>query len=132
MAEEFKRGPEESPEVRPVRKRNRKAERKARKAQKMKEARKNMRRGGRLAAFLAAALLLIALGWRLRELRGQVEAARQERDQYQVQVEELERQNAALSADLEEGVTSEKMEEIARSELGMVLPGEYVFYNTDS
>ena len=93
---------------------------------------KKIRRGGSVAAFLAALLLLIALGLRLRELNAQVEQARQERDQYQVRVDELQRQNAALSADLEEGVTSEKMQEIARGELGMVLPGEYVFYNTDS
>ena len=63
-------------------------------------------------------------------LRVQVETARQERDRYQEQVEELQRENDTLSADIEEGVTQEKMEEIARDELGMVLPDEYVFYNT--
>ena len=91
---------------------------------------KNMRRRGSIAAFLMALLLLSALGWRLRELQSQVEQARLERDAYQNRVEELRQENATLSADLEEGVTAEKMEEIARSELGMVLPGEYVFYNT--
>ena len=33
----------------------------------------------------------------------------------------------ALRADIEEGCTPEKMQEIARRELGWVLPGEYVF-----
>ena len=75
-------------------------------------------------------LFLMALGWRVYGLRVQVETARQERDRYQEQVEELQRENDTLSADIEEGVTQEKMEEIARDELGMVLPDEYVFYNT--
>ena len=42
----------------------------------------------------------------------------------------MEEKNASLSADIEEGVTDEKIEDIARNDLGMVLPGEYVFYNT--
>ena len=45
-------------------------------------------------------------------LAGQVEAKRQE--------------NSALAADIAAGGTQEKMEEIARNELGMVFPGEYV------
>ena len=32
-----------------------------------------------------------------------------------------------LAADIAEGATQEKMQEIARRELGWVLPGEYVF-----
>ena len=36
-------------------------------------------------------------------------------------------ENDALRADIEEGCTPEKMQEIARRELGWVLPGEYVF-----
>ena len=40
---------------------------------------------------------------------------------------ERERENAAMKADLEEGPTEEKLLEIARDELGLVKPGEYVF-----
>ena len=69
------------------------------------------------------------MGWRLRGLYRQVEDARVERDSYQARVDALEKENAALMADIEEGVTQEKMEQIARSELGMVLPDEYIFYN---
>lgn len=89
---------------------------------------KNDRRREILGILLALAFLLV-LGLRLRGLRAQVESARLERDQYQEQVDQLRRENAALEADIAEGVTQEKMEEIARNELGMVLPDEYVFYN---
>ena len=36
-------------------------------------------------------------------------------------------ENAALEADIAAGPTDEKLEEIARDELGLVKPGEYVF-----
>ena len=75
-------------------------------------------------------VILAAMGWRLNGLRAQLETARFERDRYQDQVDVMERKNASLSADIEEGVTEEKIEDIARNDLGMVLPGEYVFYNT--
>ena len=75
-------------------------------------------------------VILAAMGWRLNGLRAQLETARFERDRYQDQVDAMERKNASLSADIEEGVTEEKIEDIARNDLGMVLPGEYVFYNT--
>ena len=75
-------------------------------------------------------VILAAMGWRLNGLRAQLETARFERDRYQEQVDAMEEKNASLSADIEEGVTEEKIEDIARNDLGMVLPGEYVFYNT--
>lgn len=75
-------------------------------------------------------VILAAMGWRLNGLRAQLETARFERDRYQDQVDAMEQKNASLSADIEEGVTDEKIEDIARNDLGMVLPGEYVFYNT--
>lgn len=75
-------------------------------------------------------VILAAMGWRLNGLRAQLETARFERDRYQDQVDAMEQKNASLSADIEEGVTEEKIEDIARNDLGMVLPGEYVFYNT--
>ena len=82
-------------------------------------------------AVIALALAVLAvMGWRLNELHTQLETARFERDRYQAQVKEMEKKNAALSAEIEEGVTDEKVEEIARNEYNMVLPGEYVFYNT--
>ena len=77
-------------------------------------------------------VLLAAIGWRLYTLREQVELAQAEKDRYARQVSELQRENEALTADIAEGATPEKMEEIARNELGLVRPDEYVFYDTSN
>ena len=61
-----------------------------------------------------------------------VESARAQRDSYADQVAELQQENDALKEDIAEGVTPEKIEEIARDELGYVTPGEYVFYDTSN
>ena len=73
---------------------------------------------------LVILVLLAAIGWQLYGLRSQV---RREREQYAALVAEKQRENAALEADITEGPTDEKLEEIARDELGLVKPGEYVF-----
>ena len=64
---------------------------------------------------LVILVLLAAIGWQLYGLRSQVRRAQEQRE------------NAALEADITEGPTDEKLEEIARDELGLVKPGEYVF-----
>ena len=71
--------------------------------------------------------LLAAIGWQLYRIQDHLDAAETERDQYAALVAERERENAAMKADLEEGPTEEKLLEIARDELGLVKPGEYVF-----
>ena len=71
--------------------------------------------------------LISIIGWQLYCLQNQLAKDRQERDRYQAQVEALQQENDALAADIAEGTTPEKMEEIARKELGVVTPGEYVF-----
>ena len=70
--------------------------------------------------------LLAAIGWQLYRLQSQVEAAQAEKDLLAGQVEAKRQENSALAADIAAGGTQEKMEEIARNELGMVFPGEYV------
>lgn len=72
-------------------------------------------------------VLLAAMGWQLYDLRGQLQAAEAEKAAYQQQVEAQQQENDALAADIAEGPTKEKIEEIARNELGYVKPGEYVF-----
>ena len=58
--------------------------------------------------------LLGGIGWQLHALQGQVESAQQQK-------------NDALSADIAEGNTQAKMEDMARHELGLVYPNERVF-----
>ena len=72
-------------------------------------------------------VLLAAMGWQLYDLRGQLQAAEAEKAADQQQVEAQQQENDALAADIAEGPTEEKIEEIARNELGYVKPGEYVF-----
>ena len=76
---------------------------------------------------LVILVLLAAIGWQLYHIQDQLAEAQEERDYYAAQVADRERENAALKADIEEGPTEEKLLEIARDELGLVKPGEYVF-----
>ena len=73
-------------------------------------------------------VLLVAVGWQLYGLRDQVASARAEQQLLAAQVANIQQENDALAADIAKGSTSEKMEELARDELGWVAPGEYVFY----
>lgn len=85
---------------------------------------------GFLTKVIVAALLAV-LGWQFYGLQGQLAQAQAERDEYAAQTAERQRENAALKADIAEGPTEEKLLEIARDELGLVKPGEYVFRTND-
>lgn len=71
--------------------------------------------------------LLIGAGIELWHLSGQVSRARQEQEELALQVAQMEQENSALTEDIKQGATVEKMKELARSELNYVDPGEYVF-----
>lgn len=76
---------------------------------------------------LLIVILLAALVCEVYALREKVSVAEEEKAQVAAQVESRKQENDALAADIEEGCTPEKMQEIARRELGLLLPGEYVF-----
>ena len=90
---------------------------------------KKKKAGNGLVTKLIILALIAIIGWQLYDLQDQLSAAQAERDRYQTEVESLRQENDALAADIAEGTTQEKMEEIARKELGVVTPGEYVFYD---
>lgn len=92
-----------------------------------KSASKPVRAG--LLTKLLIVVLLAALGWQLLDLQQQLRSAQAEKDRYARQVDEIRQENDALEADIAEGMTPEKVEEIAREQLGLVTPGEYVFYD---
>ena len=94
--------------------------------------RKQERRRTGLMTKLLILVLLAAIGYQLYGLRAQVEKAQAEKERYAAQVEALRQENETLTADIAEGATQEKMEQIARDELGLVTPGEYVVYNTSN
>lgn len=76
---------------------------------------------------LLIVILLAALVCKVYALREQVWDAEAEKARIAAAVESKRQENDALAADIEEGCTPEKMQEIARRELGWLLPGEYVF-----
>lgn len=88
--------------------------------------------GSNALILLLILALLVCVGWQLRSLRQQVQSAQAENEQYARQVQEMEQSNAALRSDITEGATDEKMEEIAREELGWTKDNEYVFYDKQS
>ncbi|WP_295581278.1 septum formation initiator family protein [uncultured Oscillibacter sp.] len=94
------------------------------------------KRSRRAKSGLLTRVLLLALlggiGWQLYSLRDQVERAQVDQARLAAQVEAKQRENDTLSADIAQGGTQEKMEEIAREQLGLVTPGEYVFYDVSN
>lgn len=99
---------------------------------KKKSKQKRQRVHASLPTKLLILTLLVAIGWQLHSLHGQVESAQEKKELLAAQVEAKAQENDALAADIAEGPTSEKMQEIAREELGWVAPGEYVFYNRNN
>ncbi len=81
---------------------------------------------------LLIVLIFAALGWRATAVHAQLQTAREERDRLQLAVSAKQQENEALSAQLSAGATEEKLEEIAREELGLVTQNEYVFYDVSS
>ena len=79
-----------------------------------------------LLARLLIVILLAALVCKVYAMREQVSDAEAEKARIAAQVGRRRQENDALAADIEEGCTPEKMQEIARRELGWALPGEYV------
>lgn len=77
-------------------------------------------------------VLLAALSWQLVRMHSQVQQAQGEKEQLTAQVTAKQRENDALSKEIENGGSQDQMEEIARDELGMVSPGEKVFYDVSN
>lgn len=77
-------------------------------------------------------VLLAATGWQLHRLQGQVDAAQTEKAALAAQVDAQRQTNDALSSDIASSDSQEKMEEIAREDLGLVSPGERVFYDVSN
>lgn len=86
------------------------------------------------AAGVLVKLVLIALliyaGTTLYHLQGQIQVARGEEAALAAQVQSLADENESLRADIAAAGDPEKLEEVARDELGMVKNGEKVFYDT--
>ena len=76
--------------------------------------------------------LLVGLGVTLHRQQAAVVRAQSEKAALEAQVQSQQQENAALAEDIAEGPTQEKMEEIAREQLGYVEQGERVFYDVSN
>ncbi|MEG0780560.1 MAG: spore cortex biosynthesis protein YabQ [Oscillospiraceae bacterium] len=102
-----------------------------REAAQMAKTPKKRQKAGFLTKVLLLALLL-GLGVQLYRMQDRIAAAQAERQQLSTQVAELHQENEALSRNIENGENQELMEKIAREELGLVNPGEKVFYDVSN
>ena len=99
----------------------------------MKEAQEHPRKSksGILTKVVLVAVLAYA-GATLLHLQNQLQTAREQETQLAAQVQELQDKNNALRSDIAASGDPDKLEDVARSELGMVESGEKVFYETGS
>ena len=73
--------------------------------------------------------LIIYAGISLITLRGRIESVREGLNETRRRVAEMEISNAELEYEIENYNDPEVIADIARSNLGLVLPGEIVFYD---
>ena len=76
--------------------------------------------------------LIVYAGVSLISLRGRIEHAREDLDNVRRAVAEMEISNAELEYEIENHNEPDVIADIARSDLGLVLPGEIVFYDAGS
>lgn len=76
--------------------------------------------------------IILALGLQVYRLRGQVERAEAQKLLLSEQVEGRRRSNEQLQTAIDGGGAQEQMEQIARDELGLVAPGDRVFYDVSN
>ena len=87
-----------------------------------------LRRSGILTKMIVSALVIYA-GVSLVALHGRIDFARRNLSEVQKQVKELELSNAELEYDIDNFDDPEVIAGIARSALGLVMPGEIVFFD---
>ena len=76
-------------------------------------------------------IMLIAASVTLLRLQGQIAAAQAERDALQLRLAQQIQRNADLQDAVEHSEDPERQADVARSELGLVAPGEKIIYFTD-
>ena len=88
-----------------------------------------LKKAGIITKILIFALIVYA-SVTLINLRTQIDAARSEQEALQQQVEEIETSNAELMYEIEHSDEDDTIADVARDDLGLVAPGEKVFYDT--
>ena len=73
--------------------------------------------------------IIVYAGISLVSLKVQVSSAREKRDTLQGQVDTVLQNNTELQFQIDHSTDSETIEDIARDKLGLVKPGEKIFYD---
>jgi len=92
---------------------------------------KKTKKAGFLTKIVLVVLLVYA-GMSLYTIQNQIRSAKDEQEKLAVQVDTLRRENDSLASDIADSNNPEKLQDVARSELGMVMPGERVFYDVSN
>lgn len=83
----------------------------------------------RILPTLIAVAALVLLTWQLVELGGRISDAKAQANALNEQVQSLTMANETLSDEIARAQDEELIKDIARAELGLVEPGEKVFYD---
>ena len=95
-------------------------------------ARAQKKKKGGLFTGLLLLMLTLLLGALLMTQREQIKTAKQQEAELTAKIEQTRQENAELEAALEKKDDQEYLQELARSELGMVAPGEKVFHDVSN
>jgi len=82
-----------------------------------------------LISLAAVIVVVVYSGVTLLSLKSQTEEAAGRRDELQAQVDRLTQENSELQYSIENSTDPEIMEDVARNEIGLVRPGEKIFYD---
>ncbi len=88
-----------------------------------------LKRAGIITKIVIFALIVYA-SVTLINLRTQIDNARSEQEVLRQQVEEIETSNAELKYEIDHKDDEDTIADVARDDLGLVAPGEKVFYDT--
>ena len=80
---------------------------------------------------LVVMIMLIAASVTLLRLQGQITSAQAERDELQLRLAQQIQRNADLQDAVDHSEDPDRQADVARSELGLVAPGEKIIYFTD-
>ncbi|MEG0825256.1 MAG: cell division protein FtsL [Oscillospiraceae bacterium] len=87
-----------------------------------------MKKAGLLTKLVVLALL-IATATTILNLRAQLTEAAVQQQELTEQVDRQKQENDALTAAIEDSDDPQRVEAIAREKLGLVVPGEIIFYD---
>lgn len=82
-----------------------------------------------LISMVVVIVIVVYSGVTLLSLKSQTEEATAHRDELQAQVDRLTQENSELQYSIENSTDPEIMEDVARNEIGLVRPGEKIFYD---